>query len=249
ALARDERPWDGMAPPDVAFTYAPGRGGKHAETILDGFKGVLQVNGYSGYARLIAPTRAGPKIRLAHCRVHARRKLVELTRAGPSPVAEEGLTLIRELYRIEAKIRGQGPAVRLATRQELSIPVMGAFETWLAEHRPRAGSKSPLGQALAYIANHWEGLQVFLGDGRVEIDSNAVEREMRPIALNRRNALFAGHDAGAENWAMIVSLIGACKLNAVDPHAWLADTLRAIVAGHPQSRVGELLPWIYPTKV
>jgi transposase len=249
ALARDERPWGGTAPPGVAFTYAPGRGGKHAETILDGFKGVLQVDGYSGYARLIAPTRAGPKIRLAHCWAHARRKLVELTRAGPSPVAEEGLILIRELYRIEAEIRGQGPAARLATRQNRSAPIMAAFESWLADHRARAGSKSPLGQALTYIAKHWEGLQVFLGDGRVEIDSNAVEREMRPIALNRKNALFAGHDAGAENWAMIASLIGTCKLNAVDPYAWLADTLRAIVAGHPQSRVGELLPWIYPGKV
>jgi transposase len=206
-------------------------------------------NGCSGQARLIAPTRAGPKIRLAHCWAHARRKLVELTRAGLSQVAEEGLILIRELYRIEAKIRGQGPAVRLAARQERSVPVMAMFQTWLADHRARAGSKSPLGQALAYIANHWEGLQVFLGDGRVEIDSNAVKREMRPIALNRKNALFTGHDAGAETWAMIASLIGACNLNAVDPHAWLADTLRAIVAGHPQSRVGELLPWIYPGKV
>jgi transposase len=106
ALARDERPWDGMAPPDVAFTYAPGRGGKHAETILDGFKGVLQGEADqrafqwrdrppNGYARLIAPTRAGAKIRLAHRWAHARRRLIELTRAGPSPVAEERLTLIR----------------------------------------------------------------------------------------------------------------------------------------------------------
>jgi transposase len=215
------------------------------------------------YARLIAPTRAGPKIRLAHCWAHARRKLVELTRAGPSPVAEEGLILIRELYRIEAEISGRDPALRLAARQARSVPGMARFQTWLADRRAPAGSKSPLGQAPAYIANHWEGLQVFLGDGRVEIDSNAVEREMRPIALNRSeedqkslrwtlfstNALFAGHDAGVENWAMIASLIGTCKLNAVDPHAWLTDTLRAIVAGHPQSCVGELLPWIYPRKV
>jgi hypothetical protein len=146
-------------------------------------------NGCSGQARLIAPTRAGPKIRLAHCWAHARRKLVELTRAGLSQVAEEGLILIRELYRIEAKIRGQGPAVRLAARQERSVPVMAMFQTWLADHRARAGSKSPLGQALAYIANHWEGLQVFLGDGRALIDSNAVKREMRPIALNRSEGI------------------------------------------------------------
>jgi transposase len=237
--------------------------GRDPKTILEGFKGALQVDGYSRYARLNSPTRTGPTIRLAHCWARTRRKLVELTRGDPSRFAEEGLALIRELYRIEAEIRGRDAAGRLAVRQERSVPVMAAFETWLTEHRARAGSKSPLGQALAYIAKDWDGLRLFLADGRIALGSNAVEREMRPIALNRSeedqknvrrtlfptNARLPGHDAGAENWAMIASLIGACKLNAVDPHAWLADTLRAIVAGHPQSRVGELLPWVYTGKV
>ena len=102
ALARDDRPWSGGAPPGVAFTYAPGRGGVHAERILQGFSGVLQVDGYSGYNRLIAPERVGPDIRLAYCRAHARGKLMEITRNATAPIAEDGVKRIGELYRIEA---------------------------------------------------------------------------------------------------------------------------------------------------
>jgi len=102
---------------------------------------------------------------------------------------------------------------------------------------------------LSYIAKYWPGLVLFLTDGRIELDNNAVERTIRPIALNRKNALFAGHDAGAENWAVIASLIETCKLNAVDPYAWLAATLHAIVADHKQNRINDLLPWNYAADV
>ncbi|MFN3460815.1 MAG: transposase domain-containing protein, partial [Oceanibaculum sp.] len=95
----------------------------------------------------------------------------------------------------------------------------------------------------------WAGLALFLIDGRIELDNNAVERTIRPIALNRKNALFAGHDAGAENWAVIASLIETCKLNAVDPHAWLASTLSAIAGGHRQSQITKLLPWNYTARI
>ncbi|RJE85480.1 IS66 family transposase [Paracoccus onubensis] len=249
ALARDDRSWDGEAPPGVAFTYAPGRGGQHAEQILQGFGGILQVDGYAGYNRLLAPDRVGPDIHLAYCWAHARRKLVEITRASPAPIADAGVKRIRELYRIEAEIRGSDPATRLAARQEHSAPIVAELEVWLTHHRARVAAKSPLGEALKYIFKYWNGLCLFLTDGRVEIDNNTVERTIRPIALNRKNALFAGHDAGAENWAVIASLIETCKLNAVDPQAWLAATLTAIAAGHMQSRVGELLPWNYTRKV
>lgn len=107
-------------------------------------------------------------------------------------------------------------------------------------------TKSPLREALAYIAKYWDGLQLFLIDGRVEIDNNSVERTIRPIALNRKNALFAGHDAGAENWATIASLIETCKLNGVDPQAYLTKALTSIINGHKQRQIGELLPWNYP---
>ncbi len=248
ALARDDRPWNGGAPPGVAFTYAPGRGGLHAERILQGFSGLLQVDGYAGYNRLISPDHTGPDIRLAYCWAHARRKLVEITRNAAAPIAEEGVKRINELYRIEAELRGFDAEVRLAGRQERSAPLIADMHTWLVHHRARVAAKSPLGETLAYIDKYWDGLKLFLTDGRIEIDNNSVERTIRPIALNRKNALFAGHDAGAENWATIASLVETCKLNAVDPLAYLASTLTAIVNGHKQSRIERLLPWNYPVK-
>lgn len=249
ALARDDRPWAGGAPPGVAFTYAPGRGGQHAERILQGFGGILQVDGYAGYNRLLYPDRVAPDIRLAYCWSHARRKLVEITRTGPAPIAEAGVRRIRELYRIEAEIRGRDSAARLAARKERSAPVVYELEAWLVDQRARVAAKSPLGEALKYIARYWDGLCLFLDDGRIEIDNNTVERTISPIALNRKNALFAGHEAGAENWAVIASLIETCKLNAVDPNTWLTTTLSAIAGGHKQNRIDELLPWNYAAKV
>ena len=249
APARDDRPWNGTAPPGVAFTYAPGRSGLHVERILQGFGGILQVDGYAGYNRLIAPGRVGADIRLAYCWAHARRKLVDITRAGTAPIAEEGVRLIREIYAIEADIRGLGPDDRLAVRRERSVPAVARIKDWLDHHRARASAKAPLGDALSYIAKYWAGLELFLTDGRIELDNNAVERTIRPIALNRKNALFAGHDAGAENWAVIASCIETCKLNAVDPHAWLSSTLAAVATGHQQSRVSELLPWNFAVAV
>ena len=127
--------------------------------------------------------------------------------------------------------------------------IIGDFEAWLTQHRTRVARKSPLGEALTYIAKYWDGLCLFLTDGRIELDNNTVERTIRPIALNRKNALFAGHDAGAGNWAVIASLIETCKMNAVDPHAWLATTLTAIAGGHMQSNIADLMPWNYAAKV
>lgn len=249
ALARDDRPWGGEAPPGVAFSYAPGRSGQHAERTLQGFAGILQVDGYAGYNRLVAPDGVGPRIQLAFCWAHARRKLVEITRTGSTPIAEEGVKRIGEFYRIEADLRGLGHTARLAARRARSAPLVAEMKSWLTEHRARVAVESPLGEALKYIAKYWDGLCLFLVDGRIEIGSNIVERTIRPIALNRKNALFAGHDASAENWAVIASLIETCKLNGVDPHAWLAATLRAIVHGHKQAQIQLLLPWNYATKV
>ncbi len=243
ALARDDRPWGGAAPPGVAFTYAPGRSGQYADDILKGFTGILQVDGYAGYNRLIK--RVDDRVALAYCWAHARRKLHEVAQSGTAPIAEDGLKQIAALYRIEKDIRGLAPEVRLAARQDRSAPLIAAFEAWLTTNRARLSAKAPLGEALKYIAKYWDGLCLFLTDGRIEMDSNAVERTIRPIALNRKNALFAGHDAGATNWGVIASLIETCKLNSVDPHAYLADTFTAIVAGHKQSQINDLLPWNY----
>ena len=249
ALARDDRPWSGAAPPGVAFTYAPGRSGQYADDILQGFTGILQVDGYAGYNRLIQPDRAGPAIQLAYCWAHARRKLFEVAKNSTAPIAQDGLKRIAELYKIEAEIRGLTPEARLAVRQNQSAPKIADFETWLAHHRARLSAKSPLGEALKYIAKYWAGLCLFIADGRIEMDNNSVERTIRPIALNRKNALFAGHDAGAENWATIASLVETCKLNAIEPNAYLTATLTAIVNGHKQSQIDDLLPWNYAAKV
>ena len=205
ALARDDRPWSGGDPPGVAFTYAPGRQGQHADDILHDFGGILQVDGYAGYNRLLKRTgqETNRPIRLAYCWAHARRKLYEVAHKKTAPIAEEGLRRIAELYAIEAGIRGLTSEVRLAVRQAQSAPKIADFKHWLQQQRTRVSAKSPLGDALKYIARFWDGLTLFLNDGRIEMDSNAVERTIRPIALNRKNSLFAGNDAGAQNWAVI----------------------------------------------
>jgi hypothetical protein len=136
-----------------------------------------------------------------------------------------------------------------SARQDRSKPIITAFAAWLINNHARVSAKSPLGEALKYIAKYWDGLCLFLQDGCIEMDNNSVERTIRPIALNRKNALFAGHEAGAQNWAMLASLIESCKLNAVDPHAWLTVTLQAIVNGHKQAKIEDLLPWNYQPDV
>ena len=244
ALARDDRAWGGDDPPGVVFFYAPDRAGENAEKILRGFDGILQLDGYQGYNRLTRPSRrGGDPIRVAHCWAHARRKLKEVFDRDGSEIAAEGLRRIAEFYKIEANIRGAAPGQRFSARQARTAPLVAAFREWLQEQRLRISAKSRLGEKLAYIHHHWDGLQTFLADGRVEIDSNGVENLIRPIALNRKNALFAGHDDGGRAWGRIASLIETAKINGVEPFAYLKATLEAIAAGHPQSRIDDLLPW------
>lgn len=243
ALARDDRPWLGDAPPGVAFTYTPGRRGKYADDILQGFSGVLQVDGYAGYNRLLK--RASQEVQLAYCWAHARRKLYDVAKASAAPIAQEGLKQIAAIYRVEADIKGLPAEVRLAVRIERTKPKLIAFESWLTQSRAQVSAKSPTGEALRYIAKYWNGLNLFTTDGRIEIDNNPVERTIRPIALSRKNALFAGHEAGAQNWAMLASLIETCKLNAVEPHGYISGILTAIVNGHKQSDIDDLLPWAF----
>ena len=242
ALARDDRPWSGDAPPGVAFTYAPGRSGKHASDILQGFNGILQVDGYTGYNRVLDPKTNGD-IQLAYCWAHARRKLFELTKNSTAQIANDGLKQITALYRVERQIRGRPADERLALRKEQTAPKVYAFKIWLDHARLQVSTKSPTGEALKYIAKYWDGLILFLTDGRIEMDNNTVERTIRPITLNRKNALFAGHEQGAQNWAILASLIETCKLNQIEPHGYLARVMMAIVHGHKQNRIEELLPW------
>jgi hypothetical protein len=171
------------------------------------------------------------------------RKLFDLTHHNVAPIAEEGLKQMANLYRIEKQARGTSAEDRLALRQAKSAPKIATFKTWLDHARTQVSSKSPTGDALKYIARYWDGLILFLTDGRIEMDSNAVERTIRPIALQRKNALFAGHEAGAQNWAMLASLIETCKLNKIEPHSYLDGVITAIVKGHKQKHIDQLLPW------
>ena len=161
---RDDRPRGGSAPPGVVFTYAPSRAGKHAVEILQGFGGVLQVDGYTGYNR-VKDGRDNTPIELAYCWAHARRKLFELTINNVAPIAEEGLKQIKAFYRIEAQIKGMSADERRTIRQEKTLPRIEAFEQWLAYSRGQVSAKSPTGLALKYIAKYWGGLNLFLTDG------------------------------------------------------------------------------------
>jgi len=243
AMVRDERSWCGADPPGVVYGYAPSRAGAHGEKLLEGFSGTVHVDGYSGYRRLRRSDRPGGALELAACWTHARRGLKEVFDTSASPIAKAGLERIAALYAIEKKIRGEPPATRQAVRWSESAPLVNRFGVWLDEQRARVSPRSRLGEKLTYIANQWNGLLVFLHDGRVEMDTNFVENRIRPIKLTQKNALFAGHDEGARAWGRIASLIETCKMNGVEPYAWLKSTLEKIAAGHPQARIGELLPW------
>jgi len=242
AYARDDRPWGGTDPPIVAYVYAPDRKAARPMAHLAGFHGILQVDGYAGYK--VLAERGG--VQLAFCWSHVRRYFYELARGGMAPIATEALTRIAALYRIEGEIRGRSAEERRAARQERSRPLVDALQPWLREKLSLISQKTKLAEAIRYALSRWAGLSLFLDDGRVEIDNNIVERAIRPLALNRKNALFAGSDGGAEHWAVIASLIETCKLLAVEPHGYLTDVITRIVNGHPQTRLDDLMPWVYP---
>lgn len=154
------------------------------------------------------------------------------------------VTIARE-FTVEKDIRGLDPAERRRVRQERSRPIIDDLEAWLRDKLGRLSQVGKLAEAIRYALSRWEGLTRFLEDGRIEIDTNTVERSIRPITLNRKNALFAGSDGGGEHWATIASLVETCKLNDVDPHVYLADVIARIVNGHPNSQIDVLLPWAY----
>ncbi len=249
ALARDDRAFSGADPPGVVFRYAPGRGGMHAEQMLTGFDGVLQVDGFAGYNRLQkADRQGGSPLRLAYCWSHGRREVIKAMPDAGSPIGDEILQRIAGLYAIEKQIRGSSPEERRAARQQRAKPLVAELEAFVRAQRKRLSPKSNMGQALGYLMNHWEGLCVYLDDGRVEMDNNPVENLIRPLTLNRKNALFAGHDEGAQNWAGLASLIGSCKLNAVEPFAYMKTTLEALAAGHRNADIDMLLPWNFQAR-
>ena len=238
AYARDDRPWGGNDPPMVAYVYAADRKAERPEAHLGQFAGILQVDGYSGYTAL---ARRRQQIRLAFCWAHVRRKFFEL--ANTSPVATEVLRRIAALYAIEAELRGSPAEQRQTARATRSRAIVDNLHQYLEARNAQVSAKSKLGEAIRYALTRWDGLSRFIEDGRIDLDSNTVERSIRPLALNRKNALFAGSDEGGDNWAVIATLIECCKLSAINPHTWLTETLTSLANGHPANRVGELMPW------
>lgn len=240
AYARDDRPWGGLAPPAVVYMYAAGRGGMHPIDHLGDFAGVLQVDGYAGYNEI--KRRNG--VTLAFCLLHARRKFYDFREK--EPVADEVLRRFSAIYKIEATLRDTSPEARFEGRQLILKPLFDNLRDYLSKNLGRFSAKGKMAEAINYMLNHWQQLTYCLLDGRVELDTNTVERSIRPIALSRRNSLFAGSDAGADNWAVLASLLETCKLSDVDPLAWLTATLTKLANGHSNKDLDSLMPWHFP---
>ena len=240
----DDRPWGGPAAPAVIYVFAQGRGHKEISAQLADYQGLLQVDGYGGYKRLASPGRKPGPITLAFCLAHARRKFVDVHKVTRSPFAAEIIGIIGRIYAIEAQIRGQSAEARAAHRQDKTVPVMAELKQRLEDELPALSSKSALAKAIRYTLAHWTGLTRFLEDGRLETDTNTVERTIRPVALGRRNYLYAGDDGGAETWAVLASLLMTARLNDIDPFAWLSDVLERIVSGQVKAHeLHRLLAW------
>ena len=241
AYAADDWPWGGLDPPGIAYVYAPDRKAERLFSHLAGFKGILQVDGYIAYPKLADRG----EVELAFCWVHMRRNFYELATAGPAPIASEALKHIAAFYAIEKEIRGRSAEERRLVRQQTSRPLADAFEAWLRGKLALISQKIKLADAIRYALSRWQSLTRFIDDGRIELDNNTVERSIRGIKLSRKNALFAGCDGGAEHWAVVASLVETCKINDVDPLAYLTDVLTRIVNGHPNRDIDQLLPWAY----
>src|SRR5579883_460886 len=239
--AREQRGWCGPDPPAAVYVFAPDRKAERPAAHLERFKGVLHVDGYAGFERL---TGAGNVV-LAACWAHTRRKFYEVAQAENTPLAHEAVRRIAALYAIEAQLRGKAPAHRMTIRRAHSKPIVDALKAWLEAELPFLPGRGKLAEAIRYALARWDGLTRFLHDGRVELDTNPVERAIRPIALGRKNHLFAGSDGGGARWAIICSLVETCKLNGVEPYAYLKDVLTRMVDGYPVNRLDELLPWAW----
>jgi hypothetical protein len=244
AIACDDRPWGGSRPPAVVYRYAPGRAHAHADSLLGGYRGILQCDGYAAYKKFGGVKSADPPVTLAFCWAHVRRGFYDLAKTK-APIATEALKRIAALYQIEADIRGASADERRTVRQAESKPLVAGLRSWFDAQIAKLPARGPTAEAIRYALNHWVGLTRFLDDGRIELDNNSVERAMRPVCLSRKNSLFAGSDAGGENWACLASLIETCKLNRVNPQAYFTDLLTRLVNGWPQKRIDELMPWAW----
>jgi transposase len=236
--ARDERPWGSDAPPAAWYRFSGDRKGQHPKDHLARYRGWMHADGYAGFEDLY---RSGA-IREVACMAHVRRKFVDIHRSQGSPIAEEAIGRIAQLYAVEKEARGSPPHRRAELRKASAAPVFDDLEAWLAMQLTTISGKSPLAGAIRYALTRMERLRPYLDNGILELDNNAAERGMRAVALGRKNYLFVGSEAGGKATAIAYTLIETAKLNAVDPHAWLADTL-ACIPDYKITKVNDLLPW------
>ena len=237
---RDERAWAGEAPPAAYYRFTPDRKGEHPVEHLAGYRGFMHADGYAGFNALYDTG----EITEVACMAHIRRKFVDVHKASGSAIAEEAIQRIARLYAIEKAIRGKPPDERAAVRQARSRPIFEAFDTWLATQLTRISGKTPLAAAIRYALTRMKRLEPWLAHGVTELDNNGAERAMRPVALGRKNFLFAGSMKGGHAAACLYTLIETAKLNGVDPQAWLTDVL-ARIADTKITLLDDLLPWTY----
>ncbi|WP_161855523.1 IS66 family transposase [Bradyrhizobium sp. CCBAU 051011] len=250
---RDDRPFGSRAPPAALYYASRDRRHEHPVRHLRDFAGILQADAYDGYNELYAPSRLPGPITSALCWAHARRQFFELAdiaanarrgkkAAAISPVALQAVRRIDMLFDIERGINGLVADERRRVRQEQSAPLVTALEAWLREERARLSRSASVAEPIDYMLKRWGRFARFIDDGRICLTNNAAERALRGFALGRKSWLFAGSERGADRAAAMATLIMTAKLNDIDPLAWLADVLGRI-AGIPQGRLHELLPW------
>jgi transposase len=240
---RDERPHAGSAPPAVLYRYTPDRKGEHCRSHLAAFAGHLHADGYAGFGELYAEKDGNAAfVTEVACWAHVRRKFFDVHKANGSPIAKAALDKIGALFDIERTIAGKPPSVRKAARMEKAKPKLDALAAWFDEQLKLIPGKSELAKAIRYARSRWEALTRYCAGGRLEISNNAAENAIRPLALGRKNWLFAGSDAGGERAAIFYTLIRSAKLNGIEPEAYLREVLTRI-GEHPVNAIDVLLPW------
>jgi len=237
---RDERPWSGSSPPCAWYQFTVDRKGEHPVSHLAGYRGWVHADGYSGFNGLFGYDKADEMA----CMAHVRRKFVDVFASQGNAIAEEAIRRIAELYAVEKDARGQSPDVRVALRQSRSKPIFDDLEAWLHAQLPKISGKSPLAQAIRYALGRMPKARSYLENGHLELDNNTAERAVKPVAIGRKNWMFAGSEGGGKAMAIAFTLIETAKLNGVDPQAWLTWVL-AQIADHKITRLDELLPWRY----
>jgi transposase len=235
----DDRASGSATPPLAWYRFTPDRTGAHPQKELAEFTGHLQADAYAGYDKLY---QSGHVTEVA-CWAHFRRKIFDIHKPRPTTLTADILERIAALYAIEAEVRGQPPGVRHKARQERTKPLIAELRKILDDAHRRLSPKSVMAIAIAYGTKRWTALTQFLDNGSLEIDNNIAERSLRSIAIGRKNWLFAGSKIGGERAAAIYTVIETCKMNGVEPQAYIADVIAKIANDWPASRWDELMPW------